>query len=925
MEAAPEMFPEDPAEFDEEDAVFADQVRHLGRLLGETIRAREGEDVFGLIEEIRRATVSFYRDFDPEARRRLEDVLGGLAPGTAVRIARAFGYFLHLVNIAEDQQHIRRARSDEIAGRPPRDGSLARALERADEAGWTGSDLADFLAGAHIRPVLTAHPTEVRRRSTMRRESAVAGLLDERARGHLTPGELGEVDAKLARAILVLWQTTLLRETGLDVIDEVENGLSCFEDAFFRELPRLYARLEDGLAALDPGQAPGPLPPFFRIGSWIGGDRDGNPHVTAEVLRETLRRHGARAIDFYLVELGKLRQELSLSTTIVNVSDALSALAERSPDRSPHRAAEPYRRAIAGMIARLEATRAAIGGTAESARTGVAPYASPDMLLEDLGTIHESLAANGSEPLTRGRLRLLRRAAACFGFHLASLDMRQNSDVLETVLAELLESAEPPVHYSDLDEDARIEILRRELRERRPLADVGGDRSAVAESELSIFRAAREGMAVHGPEALAAAIVSNTRSASDILGLAVLLKEAGLADADGACSLDPVPLFETIEDLRNSDAIMDRLLSVPEYRRLVDGRGGIQEVMLGYSDSNKDGGYVTSGWEIYRAQLRLVALCRRHGVRLRLFHGRGGTVGRGGGPSYQAIRAQPAGSVDGQIRLTEQGEVLSSKYASPALGRHNLEILAAATVEASLPGDPGARVPEAYADAMDGLSEHAYAAYRGLVHDTPGFADFFRASTVVNEIARLNIGSRPASRKAGGSIGDLRAIPWVFSWSQCRVMLPGWFGFGTAVSRWLAGGGADGIALLREMYREWPFFRTLLSNMDMVLSKTSMEIASRYAALVPDAALRDRIFSRIDEERTETVRALLEISKTDRLLAGSPLLTLSLHNRLAYVDPLNHMQIELLKAHRERPDAPDVLRGLLLTINGISAGLRNSG
>ena len=398
MEAAPDLFPEDPAEFEEDDEVFRDQVRHLGRLLGETIRAQEGEEVFGLIEEIRGATVSFYRDFDPEARQRLERVLEGLAPATAVRIARAFGYFLHLVNIAEDQRHIRRTRSDEIAGRQPRDGSMARALARAAEAGWTGSDLAGFFAGAHIRPVLTAHPTEVRRRSTMRRESAVAGLLDERARGHLTPGELGEVDDKLARAMLVLWQTTLLRETPLDVIDEVENGLSCFEDAFFRELPRLHARLEDGLAALDRAPAPGPLPPFFRIGSWIGGDRDGNPHVTAGILRETLQRHGARALDFYLAELGKLRQELSLSTTIVNVSDPLRALAEQSPDRSPHRTAEPYRRAIAGIIARLEATRTAIGGTSDSAGTGAAPYASPDMVLEDLGVIHESLAGNGSEP-----------------------------------------------------------------------------------------------------------------------------------------------------------------------------------------------------------------------------------------------------------------------------------------------------------------------------------------------------------------------------------------------------------------------------------------------------------------------------------------------------------------------------------------------
>jgi phosphoenolpyruvate carboxylase len=503
--------------------------------------------------------------------------------------------------------------------------------------------------------------------------------------------------------------------------------------------------------------------------------------------------------------------------------------------------------------------------------------------------------------------------------------LRQNSDIHAETVAELFAAATPIKDYQDKSEDERIALLRAELATARPLLRPYWSYTDRTMDELAILRAAKDGQDRFGSKAITTAIVSNTRGVSDLLGLAVLLRETGLVTAEGQSALNIVPLFETIADLRECVRIMDRLLSIPEYRRLVDSRGGLQEVMVGYSDSNKDGGYVTSGWELYQAEVGLVDLCRKHGVRLRLFHGRGGSVGRGGGPSYEAIVGQPAGAVNGQIRLTEQGETISSKYTNAEVGRRNLEIIAAAALEASLLHPQTGPVPDAYIDAMDHLSGHAIAAYRDLVYDTPGFDQYFQASTVINEISTLNIGSRPASRKQTGRIEDLRAIPWVFSWSQSRVMLPGWYGFGSAVSAWLADHPDDGMDLLRDMYRDWPFFRGLLSNMDMVLAKTNMAIASRYAELVQDEELRRSVFDRISAERTASIAALLDILQCGQLLAANPLLDRSIRNRFPYIDPLNHLQVELLKAHRLGTDDPKVLRGLQLTINGISAGLRNSG
>jgi phosphoenolpyruvate carboxylase len=761
----------------------------------------------------------------------------------------------------------------------------------------------------------------------MTHEMAVADLLEERDRHDLTEEERDELVDKLHRAVVTLWQTSLLRRTTLTVLDEVANGLSYYDYTFLQEVPQLHLSLEDELAKIDPSPLDTDVGTFLRMGSWIGGDRDGNPFVTAEVLRDTARMHANTALRFYLEELHTLGAELSLSTRVVTVSDALAELADRSPDTSPHRVDEPYRRAISGIFARVAATLASIDGHAVTpAPVGKSlPYHSAYELKVDLDVIHKSLCEHGSRILARGRLRRLRRAIDCFGFHLASIDLRQNSAVHERTVAELLEVATPGIGYTALAENRRVELLAGELATPRPLVSPLLAYSAETRAELAIFRQAVDARTAHGENIVRTSIISMAKNVSDLLELALLLKEVGLVSADGRSDIDIVPLFETIDDLRGCAAIMDVALTLPVYRKLVASRGDVQEVMLGYSDSNKDGGFVTSGWELYKAEIELIEVFRRHRVRMRLFHGRGGSVGRGGGPSYDAILAQPGGAIGGQIRITEQGEVISSKYSRAEVGRRNLETLVAATVEASLL-EPERKAPsETYLLAMEELSHDAFVAYRALVYDTPGFEDYFWASTVIDEIASLNIGSRPASRARTRRIEDLRAIPWVFSWAQCRLMLPGWYGFGSAVQAYLARLSDEGLERLRSMYRDWPFFRTLLSNMDMVLSKTSVPIASRYANLVTDERLREAIFPRVVAERALSIEMLLRITGQTRLLEGNPLLERSIRNRFPYLDPLNHVQVELLKQHRANEADEQVLRGIQLTINGISAGLRNSG
>ena len=916
---------------DDSEVQLREDIRQLGRILGDTVRDQHGDAIFNLIELVRQNSVRFGRQQDLQGKDAFETMLNGLSNDEMVKLVRAFSYFSHLTNIAEDQHQIRRRRASLVAGCAPQRGSLAHTLALLADSGCGPERISEFFKTAQVCPVLTAHPTEVQRKSILNCQMTISRLLNERDRMQLTPDELAEHEAALQREVLTLWQTRMIRSSKLSVLDEVENGLAFYDTTFLTELPRLYAGLEDLLArelADQPNQPVPEIAPFFKIGSWIGGDRDGNPFVTATILEKALAMQCNRILRFYLEQVHALGAQLSLAHLLVEGSDELLALADQSPDQSIHRSDEPYRRAISGMYARLAGTfHRLLGNLPLIHATGPAtPYDSPEQLSADLDIVHRSLLAHGSAALARGRLRHLRRAVQVFGFSLAPIDLRQNSDVHERVVAELFAAVNPTCVYAELDEPARIKLLCAEIGTPRPLASPYLHYSEETQSELDIYRAARTAQLRYGKGAVPNCIISKTDSVSDLLELALILKEAGLLHTDGArLDVNIIPLFETIDDLRNSARIMHQLLSLPEYVRLLPSRDLAQEVMLGYSDSNKDGGFLTSGWELYKAELGLIEVFAQKRLRLRLFHGRGGSVGRGGGPSYQAILAQPAGAVQGQIRLTEQGEVITTKYANAEVGRANLEVLAAATLEASLlSGLDTPPLPE-FLRCMDVLSSAAFAAYRGLVYETEGFERYFWESTVIAEIAGLNIGSRPASRKKTTAIEDLRAIPWVFSWAQCRLMLPGWYGFGSAVQAYVAAHPDTGLPLLRQMVTEWPFFASLLSNIEMVLAKSDLDIASRYAGLVKDEQLRQRIFQRICDEHAATLNALRDITGSAELLVNSPELQRSIRNRFPYIAPLNHVQVELLNRYRNGERDERIQRGIHLTINGVAAGLRNSG
>ena len=923
----------------DKDLPLREDIRLLGRLLGNMVRDREGEDGFALIEHIRQTSVwlSHRADlhYDPAKRAEFDAFLSGLPRDSMVSVVRAFSYFLHLANIAEDQHHIRRRRAHEFLGSAPREGSMTHALDRLRDAGIDEERIRQFFDVALISPVLTAHPTETCRKSILMCQHEISGLLDQRDRMQLTPEEQASNDESLRRAVLRMWHTRMLRPNRLAVVDEIKNGISYYEDTFFAELPRLYAQMQDLLASRFPDDD-WQLPVFFRIGSWIGGDRDGNPFVTADILRTAVRMQSMAAFNFYFAELRSLSIELPLSQLLLKVSPALAEMAERSPDKSPHRVDEPYRLALAGIYARLAATAKNLVDQHEVARympVGAVAYQDAEEFSAELNVLVDSLVQNGVSLLANGRLRHLVRAVQIFGFHLAPIDLRQNSDVHQRTVGELLFCAgrmNGMPSYDELDEDARIALLAQEISSPRPLFSSHIEYSQETRDELAIFFAAYELRARYGAAALPNAIISKTDGVSDLLEVALLLKEAGLlvpAPASGGepvLAMNIIPLFETSADLRKCPAIMRRLFALPEYRALVKSRGGEHEVMLGYSDSNKDGGFLTSGWELYKAEVELTCVFNEAGVRMRLFHGRGGSVGRGGGPSYLAILAQPAGAVSGQIRITEQGEVISSKYSNPEVGRRNLEIMAAAALEATLLDLEHGVEPESFRGVMERLSELAFRSYRALVYETDGFTRYFRDSTPISEIAGLNIGSRPTSRKPTESIDDLRAIPWVFSWSQCRLMLPGWFGFGSAVEGWLKE-NPEGMETLQRMFANWPFFRSLLSNMDMVMAKADLGIAARYSELVADVALREKIFSTIRSEFERTRKYLLAIEQEENFLADNQLLRRSIRNRFPYMDPLNHLQIEFLRRHRAGETDERLQRGIHMSINGIAAGLRNSG
>jgi phosphoenolpyruvate carboxylase len=908
------------------EARLLDDVRLLTRLLEETIKDQEGVETFDLIETIRRHSIAFEHEADADAGRKLDKLLSRLRPEQAVDVARAFSYFSYLTNIAEDRHRMRCSALAYDGPAPLQEGSLDLTFKLLTEAGIAPERICETLKSSLVSPVLTAHPTEVQRRSILDATSSIEHLLAARETLR-AEHELRRNEKSLRARIVQLWQTRLLRFAHLTVADEIENALRFYHASFLREIPNLYASIQDGLKGA-------PVPPFFQMGSWIGGDRDGNPNVNAETLVHALRRQGEVALRHYLAEIHELSIEMPMSSRLVGFSEELRALADRANVDDPHREDEPYRCAVIGVHSRLAAThqRLLSGQDAQKAAHSAAePYSLAEELQADLGVVESSLVANKGEVLVEGRLRPLRRAVEVFGFHLATIDLRQNSDVHEETVAELLAVARVVPDYRGLDEDEKQKALIGVLRDPRPLRVPGVAYTKNTASELAILDAARELRKAYGKRAIRQYIISHTETVSDLLEALVLQKEGGmvrgvLGDENAAAELIAVPLFETIADLRRAEHVMRAFYALPGIRELMAAGGGVQEVMLGYSDSNKDGGFFTSNWEVYRASIALAKLFKNEpGVRLRLFHGRGGTVGRGGGPSYQAILAQPAGTVSGQIRMTEQGEVIASKYSHAAIARRNLEALAAAAIEATLLS-PERAVPDEFLEAAAELSEASMRAYRALVYEMPEFNEFFFAATPIAEIAELNIGSRPASRRRTHRIEDLRAIPWSFSWGQARAALPGWYGFGTAVREFAKAEPTERTALLKRMREQWPFFRALLSNMDMVLAKADMRLARKYAEeLVHDHDLAQKVITALSVEWSATVDALNAITGTVERLADNPALARAINRRVPYIAPLNHLQIELIRRWRRGEHEEKTRRAILISINGVAAGLRNTG
>ncbi|MFT3907607.1 MAG: phosphoenolpyruvate carboxylase [Steroidobacteraceae bacterium] len=882
-------------------------IRYLGRLLGDVIRAYGGEELFRRIETIRSTSVNRHRGIADEHALNLD--LDALSLDETLAFVRSFMLFSMLANLAEDRAGMAADRSDD----------LATVLLRLRSEGIETGEAAQLLDHALVVPVLTAHPTEVMRKSMIDHRNRIAELMRLRDAGRVETADGDVLEQAILRQIALLWQTRPLRRERLIVADEVENALAYLRDVFLPAVPALYARWERLLQHRPKS--------FLRLGSWIGGDRDGNPNVKADSLQFALSRSAEAVLADYLAKLNALGAELSISTELANTTPEVVKLADEGGDHNPGRRDEPYRRAITGIYARAAATYRRITGRepARAATVPATPYESPDELRQDLVALAHSLSSGGHRLLASGgALGRLIRAVETFGFHLATLDLRQNSDVHARVVGDLLKVAGVESQYASLDEAARVALLRRELATERLLASPFASYAEETGIELAIVRAAAEAHALYGKGCITTYNISKSESVSDLLEVYLMLKEAGLyrPGVDGQppqTSIMVVPLFETIGDLQRSQQIMDDFFSLPEMQAITQARG-YQEVMVGYSDSNKDGGYLTSVWSLNQATRALARIFEKHHTAMQIFHGRGGAVGRGGGSSFDAIRAQPRGTVQGRIRITEQGEVIAAKYGTREHAMTNLDAMCSATLLATLeqsqvPADVALR----FADAMDAISKDAFNIYRQLVYGTEGFVTCFRQMTPIAEIAELKIGSRPASRTKSDRIEDLRAIPWVFSWAQARVMLPGWYGAGQALKNF----GDQG--LLREMLEVWPFFRTTLDNLEMVIAKSDMTIARHYSTLVQDQALAQDIFGRIRDAWLTTHDAILSITGQSRLLEHKPALDTSIRLRLPYIEPLNLLQVELLKRHRGGESDPRVREGIQLSINAVATALRNSG
>ena len=906
--------------------------RLFANLLGETIFRYAGLHIYEVTEKLKEASIKYYETKNQEARKNLSSFCSDLTDVEILRVIRSFSIFAALANIAEDVYQTHEQRYAKISNKL-QIGTLEKSLQNLKEKGISQEKILKAMEKVSIVPVLTAHPTQVQRKSILDLTKKLTDILDKYENVKSNQIDENEWLNDLSRGIQIWWQTAMLRATKLRVTDEISNALSYYNITFFNEIPALMNKFQEISKALGYSEMKSQALVPLTMGMWIGGDRDGNPYVTVDTLEQSAQDQAIKLFQHYFNEVQEIYRELSMSVSLSNVTQELQKLAEAAGEVSPHRTREPYRRALTTIRDRLLATaynlcdyyRDLLPPKRENGLD--IPYKSVNEFTDDLVTVAESLKKNNSEFLARGKLTNLISATKIFGFHLATIDLRQDSSVHEVCVAELLKSANILEDYLSLSENARCEILLRELEyDPRILSDSTIPQSETLASELAIFRKTKSLRDRFGNKIIEKNLISHATSVSDMLEIAILLKEANLAkgyNGNEFCDLQIVPLFETVEDLIAAPDILRKWFNLPLVQKWMEKNGRKQEVMLGYSDSNKDGGYLSSSWSLYKAQKELTAIGREFDVEISFFHGRGGTVGRGGGPSYEAILAQPEGSTHGTIRLTEQGEVIGAKYGNPDLGFKNLEALVSAALESCALTTEDANWEE-YEQIIEEVSNLSYYAYRDLVYNTEGFSNFFFEVTPINFIAGLNIGSRPSSRKKTQTLESLRAIPWVFSWSQARIMLPGWYGVGTAFTKWIDNND-EKLEILQEMYNEWPFFKSTISNVEMVLSKSDLSIFREYVKLASDQETAKRIFKEIEKEWILTIDILKKITKKDVLLADNLELVSSLRNRLPYFDSMNYLQIELIKRSRAGDNSEELRKAIHISINGLATGLRNSG
>ena len=905
--------------------------RLLGTLLGETIFTYAGLHIYKATESLRGASIRYYKTKKQETRDNLSTFCSELDDQELLKVVRSFTHFSVLANIAEDVYQTHQQRSMKFSNKL-QIGTLEKSLHNLKNKGLNKDKILEAMKKVSVVPVLTAHPTQVQRKSILDLIKKLTDILDKYENVITHQIDENEWIDELNRGIQILWQTSMLRTSKLRVTDEISNALSYYDITFFNEIPRLINKFQNISEKL--GECKENIQDLIPItmGMWIGGDRDGNPFVTVKTLEESAQAQALKLFQFYFEKVDRLYRDLSMSITMIKVNKESEELAKTSGEVSPHRTNEPYRRALTAIKDRLLLTAYNLCENTDllpPKRVNAVnnPYNSAEEFTKDLDTIKKSLVDNNAEFLTKGLLNDLITATKIFGFHLATIDLRQDSSIHEICVAELLKSANILDNYLNLPEEYRCDVLLKELEyDPRTLSNPTIPQSDLLSEELEIFRKVKSLRERFGNQIIEKNLISHATSVSDMLEIAILLKEANLANGNNGhefCDLQIVPLFETVEDLEAAPKILTKWFSIPLIEKWLDKNGRKQEVMLGYSDSNKDGGYLSSSWSLYVAQKELTAIGKKFNVEISFFHGRGGSVGRGGGPSYEAILAQPEGSTDGTIRLTEQGEVIGAKYGNPDLGFKNLEAIISAALESSALSTEDVSW-DFYEKIIEEISDLSYKSYRNLVYNTEGFSDFFFDITPINAISGLNIGSRPSSRKKNQTLDSLRAIPWVFSWSQSRIMLPGWYGVGSAFTSWIDK-DKQNILILQKMYKEWPFFKSLISNVDMILSKTDLGIAAEYVKLAQDQKVAQKIFNEIITEWKLTLGILQKITGNDILLADNPELASSLRNRLAYFDSMNYLQIELLKRQRNGNDSENLQKAIHISINGLATGLRNSG